>query len=206
MNEGSFIAETPSAKIVVDIKYTMTSSNSLLAYENKCEIDKLCELRCQNYNNKWSCPPFSPKYSSISKRFSNIYILLFYCSLEQFNYIKMPYMKIRVANSILRSKSNKIIKQLEKESDGRMLASGSCHLCKVCSCKDKEVKCKKPLQLRYSMEAVGLNIEKIARDFFNHELSRYSKKDNLQYASVITAILTNNIMDNNEIKNIYSNQ
>lgn len=205
MNECSFITETPSAKISVCLKYTEIPSDGLFAYKNTCTSEKRCEQGCPNYNNKWSCPPHSPKYSAISKNYNNAYIFIFYCYLEQFSYIKIPYMKIQASNSILRSKSDKIMRQLEKELDGKILTDGSCHLCRSCSCKTKESTCKKPSQMRYSMESVGLNVEKIAMDFFSHELLRYSKNTSPQYSSVVITILTNKTIDEDQVNKLISN-
>ncbi|SHJ91679.1 Predicted metal-binding protein [Clostridium cavendishii DSM 21758] len=205
MKEYRFIAETPSAKIVVCLNYIKVSAKSLIPYENNNSLKIRCEQGCQNYNNKWSCPPHSPKYSVISKKFNNAYVFLFYCHLEQFSYIKTPYMKIRVANSILKSRSDKIIRQLEKESNGKMLANNSCRLCKECSCKTKESKCKKPSKLRFSMESVGLNVESIAMDFFDHKLLSYSKDNVPLYSSVVTTILTNEIIEEDKINELFLN-
>lgn len=202
MKEFSFIAETPSAKIKIYFKYTMTLSNRLCTYENRCKTEEKCQQGCANYNNKWSCPPHSPEYSAISKKFNKAYIFLFYCYLEQFNYIEAPYIKIKAANSIVKSRSDKIIRQLEKESEGKLLSSGSCRLCKCCSCKTKESQCKKPAKLRFSMESVGLNIENIAAEFFNHKLSRYIKNNVPQYSSLLTTILTNKVIDEEQINKL----
>lgn len=205
MKQNSFITETPNAKIKICLKYVMTPSDSLIEYEDKSKFDEICEEGCPNYNNKWACPPYSPKYSVISKKFDNAYIFVFYCYLEQFDYIKMPYMKIKASHSILKSKSNKIMRQLEKELNGIMLPNGSCRLCKTCSCKTKESKCKKTSQLRFSMESVGLNVGSITMKFFNHELLWYSKNNVPEYSSVVTTILTNKIIEEDQVSKLILN-
>lgn len=205
MKQHSFITETPSAKIEICLKYAMTPSESLIKYEDKCKFDEICKQGCPNYNNKWACPPYSPKYSVISREFDNAYIFVFYCYLEQFDYINMPYMKIKASHTILKAKSNKIMRQLEKELNGVMLSNGSCRLCKTCSCKTKELQCKKIFQLRFSMESVGLNVGSITMKFLNHELLWYSKNNVPEYSSVVTTILTKQIIEENQVSKLILN-
>ncbi|MFZ5989339.1 MAG: DUF2284 domain-containing protein [Bacillota bacterium] len=158
-------------------------------------FNKLCAKGCINYNNKWSCPPHSPAYSSYSKNYEHCLLLLFTCDLSQFNYVKTEYMKVKTSNSILKSQSDRFSRFLENELYGKMLSNGSCRLCKPCSKKVSADSCINPLKLRYSLESLGLNVEKISQDIFNHQLLWYKAKVCPTYSSVISGLLTNRTLE-----------
>lgn len=120
------------------------------------------------------------------------------CELSQFDYTKTDYMKIKASNSILKSKSDKIARIFENKLSGIMMSNGSCRLCKPCN-KKKELSCKRPNDMRYSMESLGLNVEQISEDFLYHKLLWYRDKTAPKYSSVLTGILTNKYVDPSDI-------
>lgn len=205
-----FLHTTPTANITIQLKSTLLPSSSLIKYENKHRFEDLCKLGCPNYDKKWSCPPHSPSYSKYSQSFKYCILLLLTCELSQFSYIKLEYMKIKASNTILKSQANKLASYLENALAGTMLSSGSCKLCKPCSKKNSSACCKNPLKLRYSLEALGLNVDQISTDFFDHNLKWYKNKAAPVYSSVICGVLTNVDLDssylNKILKNFYSNK
>lgn len=68
--------------------------------------------------------------------------------------------------------------------------SGSCRLCKPCYCKMGKP-CKHPDRMRYSMEATGLNVQRLSLDFLEHELLWYKDKTLPRYTSAVTLVLYN---------------
>lgn len=196
----NLIHKTPSTEVLVNLQTILIKADMLEKYEHKNEFENLCADGCPNYNNKWSCPPFSPSYSHTSKEYSNIILMLLYCDLSQFDYIKTEYMKIKASNSILKSKSEKLARFLEEDMCGVMITNGSCKLCKPCNRK-KNLNCKRPKEMRYSLEALGLNVGLISKEFFNHELLWYENKLAPKYSSVITGVLTNKQVDEDYIAN-----
>ncbi|WP_066637407.1 DUF2284 domain-containing protein [Desulfolucanica intricata] len=190
MYETVFKTKTPSSEILINIKIVQTLSNNLIQYENKNFFNKLCKNGCPNFNHKWSCPPYSPLYSEYSKEYSNAMLVLLFCTLNQFYYIKTEYMKVKASNSILKSKMDKFMRWLEPVFNGKILSNGSCRLCKLCTCKDKTGNCKKPKEMRYSMESVGLDVEKISLHFLNHKFLWYKNKKAPLYSSVVSCLLT----------------
>lgn len=196
-----FKHSTPNAEIIIKLKTIYTKANVLNKYEDKPAFDQLCAEGCPNYNNKWSCPPFSPSFSHISKNYSEAILLLLYCNLSQFNYIKTEYMKIKASNSILKATSTKLTRFLEEEVNGLALSSGSCRLCNSCNRK-KGQECKKPNAVRYSMEALGLNVSLIAQELFNHSLLWYKDKAAPDYSTVVAGVLTNQQLSDNDIGKI----
>lgn len=194
-----FFHTTPSAKIKIHIKAFSCSTDELLKFENKDFFDSLCKKGCPNFGDKWSCPPYSPHFHDYSKNYNNCIIILLYCYLNQFDYIKTEYMKIKASNSILKSKADYLIRNLEDTHSGLMISNGSCRLCKPCSCK-KQLPCKKPQLRRYSMESLGLNVGAISKSYFNHELLWYKNKQSPCYSSVLSCFITNDLISIDEIK------
>jgi len=200
--EFNFVHRTPSKDISINLKAIMLESNSLDKYEDKCKIEKLCADWCTNYGKKWSCPPFSPSYTTTSNDYSKVLLLLLYCDLMQLNYIKTEYMKVKASNSILKSRSEKLIRYIEKELGGYMLSNGSCRLCKPCTNKLGDSGCKKPTQMRYSLESLGLHVDQISEVIFNHRLLWYGNKIAPEYSTVISGLLLEASVTESEIKNM----
>lgn len=189
-----FYNRTHSADIHINIKAQLLDAVELQNYENCTQFNLLCETGCVNYHKKWSCPPFTPTYRKISSEFQKALLILMECSLDQFNYTKTEYMKMKASNSILKSKSDKLMRHLESELSGLMLSNGSCRLCKPCALKNGSP-CKRPDKMRYSMEALGLNVEKISLDYFNHKLLWYTNKTAPKYSTVISCLLISYTVD-----------
>lgn len=190
----SFLHKTPTTDIKIQVSLRVTNTLDLIQYEDKCHFSGLCENGCVNYNRKWSCPPSSPTYSLYSKNYDFCLLTLFTCDLSQFMYVKTEYMKVRTSNSILKSQSDKLSRFIEAELSGKLLSNGSCRLCKPCSKKVSVESCRNPLKLRYSLESLGLNVDRISQDIFNHQLLWYKTKVSPTYSSVISAILTHNTL------------
>jgi len=191
MYEIVFQHRTPSSLISINAKSLVVPAKTLCGFEDKYKFDKLCEIGCPNFNSKWSCPPHSPAYSELSARYSNILLILLYCNLEQFRYIKNGYTAVRAGNVILKSIAERFLRSLEKSFDGIMISNGSCRLCRPCTRKTNLGKCKRMTEMRFSMESLGLNVIKISSDLFNHKLLWYKNKTIPAYTSVISGLLTN---------------
>lgn len=190
-----FLHKTPTTEVRINLSLELTSSHELRRYEDKNYFDYLCKNGCVNYDKKWSCPPYSPAYSLYIKNYKYCLLTLMSCDLSQFNYVKTEYMKVRTSNSILKSQSDKLSRFLEVKLSGKMISNGSCRLCKPCSKKICLDSCRNPLKLRYSLESLGLNVERISEDYFNHKLLWYKNKVSPNYSTVISGILTNNTFE-----------
>ncbi len=184
----SFMNKTPSADIIIDMKAIPIDSSMLLKYTDKSRFEELCKTGCPNYGQKWSCPPYSSDISLYLARYPYAVLFLMWCDLDQFNYTKTEYMRVRAANSILKSRMDRILDKFQGELQGKAISNGSCKLCKPC-CKKLEKPCKKPDKIKYSLESLGLDVGSISRDFFNHSLLWYQDKKAPAYTSVLSAYL-----------------
>lgn len=199
-----YLHSTPTTDIIITLHSTIADAKMLKAYEDKYKFETLCANGCPNYNNKWACPPFSPSYSRLSTKYSDVLLVLFNCDLSQFKYTKTEYMKVKASNSILKSQSDRLMRLLEKETSGTILSNGSCRLCKPCN-KKEGLNCKRPDEMRYSMESLGLNVEQISKDFFNHKLLWYKDKLAPTYSSVVTCLLSSSCLNEVELKRSIEN-
>lgn len=149
-----FIAPVPSCKIET----------------NPSAFSSLCKSGCRNYGNKYSCPPFSPKYSDFLESTSTVRVICYRLNLEQFAPIAL-YSRIRAGNSVLKSLIDKELRSL-KTRGVKVAGSGSCRACKVCAAK-LNVPCKKPDRKIYSLEALGVNVDSLVEKLFAFELEWY---------------------------------
>ena len=185
--------------ILVKVKGKIIEDTSVL--QNYCESKKMetaCEEGCPNYENKWSCPPYAKSFLSIRKKYSKAFLLCFSTEMNYYSDVKNMYLAVKAANVTLKTLIERCARSIEEGTNGYSLLSGSCRLCKPCQCKNKQP-CKHPDKMRYSMEATGLNVQKVCFDFLKHRLLWYENKKLPQYTSVVVLILSNQFFDINEL-------
>ena len=149
---------------------------------------KMCETGCINYNKKYSCPPFSPDFYSFSRDFDGLFVVLFFVNLDQIK--STEYNKVRIANVVMKSKINMLMRDLEVKFKTKFLSTGSCNLCKLCKCKLK-LPCKYPDKKRYSLESVGVDCNKLSEELFGFKLLWYKEKNAPKYTTVVCGLLCN---------------
>lgn len=182
------IVTPKSDGIIVEISAVCINSQYVLQYEEQVKFKELCKDGCPNYKMKWSCPPYSPFYHDISKDCVFLTVCLLTVQLYQFDYINRDYLKIKAANSILKSRADKMLRE-NVSGKCKGISTGSCRLCKPCRCKLEEP-CRNPNKVMYSFEALGINVSCMIKDLFNFELQWYSKGLLPEYTSVVVGILS----------------
>lgn len=185
--------DSPNGTQYVNIKINMLSIDDVLNCLQESVIRRACENGCVNYGKKWSCPPYSKKFSNIvaSNNYDTAIIIVGHISMDDMKYISNPYQQVKAANMILKSRCEKIARHIENQMNGYSLLSGSCNLCKPCQ-KKLDLPCKKPTMMRYSLESTGINVEALLETYCEHKLLWYKKGEQLPYTSVATMILVNN--------------
>lgn len=170
-------------------------------YMEENELERVCKDGCPNYGKKWSCPPFSKSFAQIEEKYISAFLLCLSTEMDNYTDIKNKYLAVKAANVTLKSMIEKCAREIEKYTNGYSLLSGSCRLCKPCQCKINRP-CKHPDKMRYSMEATGLNVQKICHDFLNHRLLWYENKILPEYTSVVVLILFNGKVSEKELSEI----
>lgn len=190
---NKIIVCTKSAKIECNIDFVKTTAVQLVKYEEKKKFDLLCEKGCPNYNKKWSCPPLSPSYSKFISKYENIFVVVIFTKLDQFSYIKNDYLKVKAANTIMKSKVDKALRSFISD-DCYYISTGSCRMCKPCKRKLNQP-CAHLDKMAYSFEALGINVSEMVSDLFDFELKWYKKKSLPEYTSVVAGLIFNGEID-----------
>lgn len=189
MNSYQILANTPHGTIQYTCKSRLTEVKDLIQYVDKNTYDALCKQGCPNYNKKWSCPPYAPDFTSFTTPFQYINIILLLANMEEFCYIKQNYLKIKAANSVLKSRIDKALRCCMNE-DEFYISTGSCRLCRSCK-KKMDGSCAHPKERTYSFEALGINVSAMAKSLFKTELLWYKKNELPKYTCVVGGLLTN---------------
>ncbi len=182
-------ATTKSATIQYTVEMCLANPDTCASYEEKENFDNLCRTGCPNYGHKWSCPPFAPLFGDFASNWQRLYIIFAHADLMQFSYIKNDYLKVKAANSILKSRADRFIREMARPH-GSCISTGSCRLCKPCRRKIG-MPCAHPDLMAYSFEALGVDVGRLVEGCFGKPLLWYQRKCPPQYTSVVCGILTN---------------
>jgi len=146
------------------------------------------DFQCPNYAHSWACPPEAPYLEKLISQFHSFFLI--YVKFDVGKYVK----EIQIRNPKKSEKSirntlymkNLLRDELEKEilrfiadypkkcEDKLILWDGFCRVCyniKNLGCTyDSGKPCRYPNKIRYSMEAVGIDVTKSVRNLnFNLE-------------------------------------
>jgi len=195
-------AKTSSADIQYSVDFRLTSLVGISTYVDKEKFDELCLTACSNFRSKWSCPPYAPAFTDFVANWKKLFIMHMYTEMSQFSYIKNDYLKVKAANVILKSRADKILRQMANKY-GNYISTGSCRLCKPCKCK-RELPCAQPELMTYSFEAMGVDVGKLVEAQFGKPLLWYHRRCVPQYTSVVCGLLTNIELSVETFKEEYS--
>ncbi len=194
-------ATSKSADIQYTVEISAVASSACACYEDKINFNNLCKQGCPNFSHKWSCPPYAPQYGDFALKWKNLYIIFMYADMVQFAYIQNDYLKIKAANSMLKSRADRFIQEMAKLHGG-CISTGSCRRCKPCKCK-LDMPCAHPELMTYSYEALGINVGQMIEDYFHKPLLWYKKHCLPQYTSVVCGILTNDSLSEDYLQASY---
>ena len=165
------------------------SADDIALYCDKEQFDGLCRLGCPNYGKKWSCPPYSPIYNDFSSGFQALCVVLLGLNLDELGYIKQDYLKVKAANSMLKSRVDRTLRMCITDGE-KYVSTGSCRLCKPCRKKIEEP-CAHPAIRTFSFEALGVNVSTMVKDIFDVNLLWYKRGLLPLYTCVVAGLLTN---------------
>jgi hypothetical protein len=114
--------------------------------------------------------------------------------LTQFSYIKNDYLKVRAANSILKSRLDKVLRETARFYNARYISSGRCRLCKPWKCK-RSLPCANPHIMSYSYEALGIDVSALVECCFNYRLLWYKKGCLPPYTCVVGGLFSEAPLD-----------
>lgn len=147
---------------VINVKAKTCKNTDLHKYMDFDYFTGLCKDGCPHYNLSYTCPPNSPTYNSYTKDFENTLVIAMYTSIDDNNSINdiHPYLRRLLSDMLI---------PLEKEFNGLLTDGGRCRYCEKCTYVDK-LPCRFPDKIRFSMEAMGIDLDKVCTDILDHKI------------------------------------
>jgi len=177
--------KTKNNNIFIEIYYEFIKKEEVKT--NKELFSKMCKEGCKNYGKKFSCPPYAKDFISVADK-EGVFVLMFLIKLNQIN--STEYNKLRIANSIMKSRIDKIMRILEERFNTKFFSTGSCRLCKICNINLKKP-CKHPDKMRYSLEATGVDCNSLSKKLFNKPLLWFKDKKSPEHTAVLVGLICN---------------
>ena len=154
---------------------------------------------CRNYGALWSCPPLEVDANAVLAGFAKAQIVA----------VKIVYDAQTIAEADTAEKVNAVtfkslqavksrlfeaMLEAEAQSPGsRSFSSGGCHLCASCT-RPEGKPCRQPQRMRYSLDAFGFDLTRIAQDALGIEL-QWPKQGLPAYYTLVHALLTKESAD-----------
>jgi len=135
-------------------------------------------FKCPNYSHSWACPPEAPYLEEKVSKFKKFFIIYYqvdlnkYVKKEKEKYPNRSVQRIKTSlyrKNLVRDYLEKEILKFLDEYDGDyeeklVLWDGFCRVCynkkDKCCTYDSGKPCRYPSAIRYSMEAVGIDVDK----------------------------------------------
>ena len=173
------------------LKANICKNEILSKYMDFDYFTELCKNGCPHYNLSYTCPPNSPRFDDYTKDFKYSLVIAMYINLDEEKTIDNFH-------SYLRKVLSDILIPLEKEFNGLLTDGGRCKYCEKCTYTDN-LPCRYPQKIRFSMEAMGIDLNKVCKDILNHSIMWDEGSEN-KYCTVIGSINFNEDINENEFK------
>ena len=122
-------------------------------------------FKCPNYGHSWACPPEAPYLEEKIKQFERFFLIYIKYDVDkekEKNFRQYEFMRAKIEEEI----SNFIQNNTIEYNAIQILWDGHCRLCekegKRCTI-DEQLPCRYPDEIRYSMEAIGINVTETVR-------------------------------------------
>jgi len=194
-------ALTKSGRLTYTVEISAQYPKTISGYVNIDKYSEMCKLGCANYGQKWSCPPYTPSFQDFATGWDRLYVFYMRIATAQFLYIKNDYLKIKAANSVLKSRADRFLRMLT-EQNGEFISTGSCRLCKPCKRKIGAI-CAHPDKMTYSFEALGVDVATLVNECFCDPLLWYKSGYLPEYTSVVCGLLINESLSEKTLYNKY---
>ena len=168
---------------IFNLKAIVCENKDLIKYMKRDYLLNLCAEGCPNYNTNWSCPPNSPRFDEYSADYTNSLLVQVTSEVEEGE----EFMEAYVQN---RNTLEDLLSKMQIDFECIKTACGSCNLCERCAFLDNK-HCYHPEKMRYSMEAMGMDLQKMSEEVFNHKLTWNNKVNKSNICTSIGSILFN---------------
>ena len=169
-------------------------------YRDAEKFIRFCK-ECNRYDRCWACPPFDFDTTEYLIGYDNAYIIGIKIILDD-ETRQQPDMETSkiIARQIIeevRAKVDKRLLTLEKSYPGsKSFFAGTCINCPPETCtRIKGAPCIHPDKIRYSLEAMGFDIEKTASELLQTELKWSTTPLLPEYFTLVSGFFTNYKID-----------
>ena len=176
----------------IKLKANICDNEILANYMNFEYFTNLCKEGCPNYNTNHTCPPNSPTFTDYAKNYQSSLVIAMYMNIPKNK-------NMDETHQYLRGVLSDLLIHLEKRVNGLLTDGGRCMYCKECTCVEN-LPCRFPEKLRFSMEAMGIDLSSLCENLLNHSMM-WNKNDEDSYCTVIGSVNFNN-MDEDDFKEI----
>ena len=159
-----YIEKSPEEYVIVAPSYMICSIdyNDLLKYHKKSN---------------------SPKFDEFSADYTNSLLVEVTSEVRD----KEDYMEAYIEN---RSTLEALLSKMQIDFECLKTSCGTCNICKRCALLDNK-NCYHPEEMRYSMEAMGMDLAKLSEEIFDHKLTWNSENKKSNICTSIGSILFN---------------
>jgi len=160
--------------------------SEILPYLDPKEFNSYCQTGCNNYSQKWTCPPHCPSFLDYAADYSHIRLVLYHTVCEQFAFIQAEDRALTAYN-FSKDELQRSLRDRETEED-KFIGPNSCEMCTVCKAASADA-CHLPHLIRYNLVAFGFNVTKIMEEIFEHKLQWAKAGEVPEHVSSIGALL-----------------
>jgi predicted metal-binding protein len=160
------------------LQQTLKVSDFIEKFLDESASTRLCK-GCENYGSKWSCPPFAKKVDF--QKYQNICVYL--RRVENDGALEKTYYNSRKIFDEF------MLAQESVKQGSLALFAGSCVNCPLEKCARLDKKeCPFNNKMRTSLEALGFDVSKIAKDVFNTEILWSSNNSQPTYTTLVAGL------------------
>lgn len=177
----------------INLKASICKNTILYKYMEFEYFTGLCKNGCPYYNLSYTCPPNSPTFIEYTKNYEFSLVIAMYMEIGKNNTINdiHPYLRSVLSNLLI---------PLEVELNGLLTDGGRCRYCEKCTYVDN-LPCRFPDKIRFSMEAMGIDLDKVCKNILDHSITWKQDNDN-SYCTVLGSINFNGYFNENYFKEI----
>ena len=181
------------------MKYTVTSKEVTIAadefvrrYRDVERIRGYC-LQCPGYGKSWGCPPFDFDPATVTEGFKTVTVMGTVIEFDEATRAacKTSDEAIAVGRGAMEEVWQLLLPRLyemERQTPGSRCFTFRCSLCPEGCTRPEGKPCRHPDRLRYSLEAVGFDIEAMTRDLLDINLE-WSRDGSLsKHITLVTAL------------------
>ena len=178
---------------------------SLKTCENICSVEDFtascvdvakfldCCRKCSfNYEKNWMCPPFDFDPMSVWRSYRSVRLTGWQLAFDKTAPLPADADPLALAVKELKKEKARMLQALlaeEQRTPGSLcLLAGSCELCPTCA-RIENKPCRHPEAARHSLEALGADVSKAAKQFLGIEIKWAEKGVLPDYLTLVGALL-----------------